>query len=72
MIFLPRYPQVYCTTTSYTCRYFGKILQVSLELHVTQDTMIVFHLRPPFKPGMLRFVISLVLEGGRKYEKIDQ
>ena len=38
----PRYPPVYCTTTTCPCREFGKILQVHFKLRDTQDMMKVF------------------------------
>ena len=45
-------------------------MQVHLELCGTQDMMISFSFAAPFKPGLVRCLIYLVLEGVHKYTNI--
>ena len=45
-------------------------MQVHFEIRGTQDMMISFSFTAPFKPGLVRCLIYLVLEGVHKYTKI--
>ena len=65
----PCYPQVYCTTTSFPCQDFGKILKMHFELSGTQD-MVKNSFTAHFWPGLIKCLIYSLLEGDCKSTKI--
>ena len=67
----PCYLQVYCNTTSCPYPDFGKVLQVQFKIHGTQDIMMIFSFAAPFKSGIFRCLIGSIMEGGRKFSKMD-
>ena len=70
MRWFPFYPQVYCTTTFYPCRDFGKILKLHIKLLGTHNMVKTSSFVSPYWTVLLECLIYLVLEGGHKSTKI--